>query len=345
MSNLKEFIYLDEDKLKSIFSQHEKGLLTEKQEVTSKEGKIQGSANLNKLLEILGLDLKGLGELIYSKDHTNKKILHDYMYNYLEEVLNYEKISDENKKFKDDWISGGLNYKPNFFILIEGFVSIHDYKYLSSLINEYNELLISLSTITNENPNIPDIEENFLWNIAKTQLISNNDLLNDSFIKSLSNIIHYFYDNKIIIKSRPFDDKLSLDFTGILNPIYLREDINDIVYKYTNSPMEKWYIFAQIATIFPKNDEKRKIDEYMEKINNNTEIVKKYDSYKKLTKNKNDFKIWRENNLTREDFIKLKNNSMETVLDYMFSALYSINEELSPKYPTITVTPIAIYRK
>src|SRR5690606_10099904 len=70
---------------------------------------------------------------------------------------------------------------------------------------------------------------------------------------ALLTFLKNFYKERIVIKNIPFVESPDFRFVGSLNPIYLRESIENIIYKYGTAPKEEWFMFAQIASI-PNNE-------------------------------------------------------------------------------------------
>lgn len=127
MLSIREFIYLDTERLKSIFSQVEKGLLTEMKSNKENSSKIGGELGTDNVLSFL-VDAKSMGELVFSNSESETKTLHDHMYNHIETKLIHEKniinIPDNTKKLPKD-------LKDNSFVLLKGKIKIEDYRLLS----------------------------------------------------------------------------------------------------------------------------------------------------------------------------------------------------------------------
>ncbi|MEE8194765.1 MAG: hypothetical protein V3T73_04620 [Dehalococcoidales bacterium] len=86
--NIRDFLYLDVERTKSIFAQLEKGLVTgrERVEGTAKEISGKGGGGIPALLS-----LAAKGKFIWENEERETKTLHDYMYEHVE-----SKIRDRN---------------------------------------------------------------------------------------------------------------------------------------------------------------------------------------------------------------------------------------------------------
>lgn len=323
MLTIREFIYSDTERLKSIFSQVEKGLLTEMKVDKGNSSKVNGEMGTGSLLSAL-VDAKGMGELLFSNSESETKTLHDHMYNHIEEKLisenNIINIPGNTKKLPKD-------LKNNSFILLKGKIKIEDYALLSNKINVFNDLVNALNIVSN----------------------TNNRNLDDNFLNSLKLIVDEFYSNRLLVTSMPYEKNLNLRFIGPLNRNYLRDNIDNILFKFGAFPTMEWCIFGQISTILPKNHndleqiKDSKFKRIMKNYNEINMLISSADTYDMLV-NENK-KLWHSFNLSKEDFTILKSKHLENSFENIFKALDNLIHETGVKYPSIKFTPIAIYRE
>ncbi|MEE0943561.1 MAG: hypothetical protein UIB63_10690 [Methanobrevibacter sp.] len=344
MEKIREYIYLDVDRIKSIVSQIEKGLIIEKTEESGHDAELKGNVGSN-LLTNLFLDFGFEGDVLFTNRKDETKVLHDYMYNLLEKKL------DENGiiiKIPNDY--GTENYRnninPDSFILMECMIKIENYTSISDLIDNINELQVSFE-VMGLNSMSGDLEVN-QWDEAEQALRRNSQLLDESYLNSLSIFFNQFYNGKIFIKCMPFDNDVFSNFIGFIKEKYLREDIEDIIFKYGSFPSFKWYVFGQISSIPPKNynptlnvqDSKYKI------IKENWEVISKIlnesNVYKQLPSESKE--VFKNFGLNKNDFIVLKRKILDLTFENLFDIIDSLSYETSIKYPSIKFTPIAVYR-
>lgn len=125
MSVIRNFIYLDNDKLNSLYSQVFEGVA--EAIIESYFGESQNKE-----------EQKGLGKTLEEKvgevsGISTNKILHDHMYNKFEEKIK-DKIIFCNGIYNEFLI------KPNSIIKVRGRTRIEDYARLSSFLEEFNDL-------------------------------------------------------------------------------------------------------------------------------------------------------------------------------------------------------------
>lgn len=309
MNLLRNFIYLNTDKIKSIYSQIEQGLIlessSEKNNQKSVEGQIEGKASL---FELLGIDAKAMSELLTQNKKTETKTLHDHMYNYIENKLVSEeyitKINCESLEIKNKWEEKKLTEKINTgsLVLIECLIRIEDYVYMKNLFEKFNDLLIAVDILSKSDREDYN-KNNHNWKNTKKEMKIKSELMNDDFVKSFSTVLNNIYSKRILVKAFPFPDNNNLNFLGPIKKEYLRDDIEEIILKYGFSSNIKWNVFGEISLI---PEEKIKINDH---------------NYKN-------------NNIDSLDF------AFETIFD----SIDELNKETKNK-SSVTFTPIAIYHE
>lgn len=350
MLNIREFIYLDVERMKSILSQIEKGLLLEVTEEKGQEMGFEGGLSTGSILGSV-VDAQGMGKFLINNNETETRTLHDYMYNIIEEKLLAEnyliEIPDENQVNKrvNNWPK---ELKDNSFVLIKGKIKIEDYSILSGILENMNEFSVALSVITSESKSGFFIGEE-QWNLLEKNLGEKNLLLDDSYIKAMSIILRQFYKDKLILTCMPYKKNSNLTFVANLNRNYLRENIEDIIFKYGSLPLSDWFIFGRVSTILPKEYDSTKItnDPVYKRIKNNwseiNSIINTKENFKDL--NTDNQRKWKSLGLNEEDFEILKLKNLELSFENIFNSINQLSYETGVKYPSVVFTPIAIYRK
>lgn len=247
--NIRDFVYVDIERLKSIISQLEEGLVVNAEE---SRGDTLGT-NANAGVGIYGL-LKGEveAEVQLHKNISETKSLHDYIYNKVEATLldadKLHKIPSDNYNDPDSTRDSLTNTS---FILIEGYVNINDFKQLRELLENFGDLSLFLAKCQLDGQKFKKARD------QKTALSALTSKLEEGFDENMrSGLILFFdmfYKDRITIKSMPYEDNSDFRFVGNLNPKYLRDDISSIIYKYGTAPISKWTIFAQVASIPPSD--------------------------------------------------------------------------------------------
>ena len=350
MLNIREFIYLDVERMKSILSQIEKGLLLEVTEEKGKEMGFEGGISSGSILETF-VNAQGMGKYLISNNETETRTLHDYMYNIIEEELLAEnyliEIPDDNQVNKrvTNWPK---EVKDNSFVFIKSKIKIEDYSILSSILENMNDLSVALSVINLVSKSgFYNGEEQ--WNRTEKNLEETNLLLDKSYIKSMSLILRQFYKDKLILTCMPYKKNSNLTFVANLNRNNLRENIEDIIFKYGSLPLSDWFIFGRVSTILPKEYDSTKItnDPVYKRIKNNwseiNSIINSVENFKNL--NTDNQRKWKSLGLNEEDFEILKLKNLELSFENIFNSINQLSYETGVKYPSIVFTPIAIYRK
>lgn len=254
--SLRDFIYLDTDRLKSIIAQFEGGIATSATEgkITTKQLEAEIKGNL-----IAVVNAKGGASYLWQNENKETKSLHDYIYNKVEEILvSNELLTKIPEDITSEDVSSGLAkdmISPTSFILIKGKVNINDYKKMKNIIEKFNELGKFIGRCSIMGKDMSD----FTKKQQQDALVEaqNSMKIDDWLLKGIDLFIETFYKDRLVIKLAPFDDSLQFHFAGDLNKAYLREEIDSIIYKYGTAPQEEWTIFAQVASIPKENNEGR----------------------------------------------------------------------------------------
>jgi hypothetical protein len=345
---IRDFIYLDVERMKSIIAQIDEGIVEsstkEKNIHKAVSGKGQGSGGISGLAKLKG---EIGGEIFWENKETETKTLHDYMYNVLEKVLKDQEliyiISEDDVKIKKAWKGGTFSKEisDNSFVLIKGKVMIDDYNQFGMIANNASEL----GELFGE---------------------GQDPFFNDEKMDGILTLIKVFYQNELFVKVLPFSDNPYLRFIGNLKRESLRDSIESITFKYSTNPVSDWYFFGQISSIFPKdyNPQKSIMETKYGKIiqeagNINTilnnlaregfNINSNYDLdqiniSELLNISPQQIEFLKSFHLDKLDYAVLKNVGFDTVFESVFNAFRMVDYALSTKFPSITFTPIAVYR-
>lgn len=344
MENIREYIYLDIERIKSIFSQMEEGLIIQKNDESSNEKSVEGEVGSGILSEFL-LNIRGDAKVLFSNKNEETKVLHDYMYNYIEKkMINKKQIKKIPEEYDEKKVHNELT--PNSFVLLDCYIRFEDYSSMTNIINDFNDFIVALE-IFGLNPFSSNSNVN-QWEETEENLKNNSKLFDEAYINALSLFFKQLYNEKLIIKCIPFDEDIFSNFIGLIKKDCLRETIEDIFFKYGISPTVKWQVFGQISSIPRKNAQENIIfrDSKYNTVKENwdliSSILNESNTYKQL--NKSSKEKWKELKLKKEDFIIFKGKVLELTFEQFFDSMHLISEITSVKYPSIKFTPIAIYR-
>lgn len=147
--SIRDFIYLDVERLKSILSQIDEGLL-EKVDASAgsnETGQLSAEAKIPLLANV-----GGAGTYVASSQVTETRTLHDHIYNYVE-----EKLLDAGGLFvlgeeltADDWLRDEVrsDISPTAFVLVKGKVLVNDFQYMKSYLGQFNDIAAALARLS-----------------------------------------------------------------------------------------------------------------------------------------------------------------------------------------------------
>jgi len=254
MTAVRDFIYLDVDRVKSVLSQLDKGLLESVSSAESRTKQVGGGAT-GGLAGVVGLS--GKAELLWANGQTETRTLHDHIYNLAEDAL---KQSDMlvlvpgelcDADIDAGYLHDGLGETD--FVLVSGHVVINEFAKMREFLDRFNEIGRFLAfTTVGDRTGRSKSERDKLMKAA----IQENDLeLPKQLITGMEVVFDVFYRDRVVVKIRPLPGSPMSTFAGVLRPEFLREPIDTIVYKYGLVPPTPWRMLAQVAAIPKQGDE------------------------------------------------------------------------------------------
>ncbi len=341
MKTIKDLIYFDYDKAKSLNSQLKGGIISELTRAVEEEGTISSE---------IGFDIKVLKGRVGGSGkertlRTEKIELYHELLNEIEKSLLEKKIlTDLNDEFEKEGNSFNdfLETVPGFtYIKSTGWSSFEDFERFKRIMNNFNEIqrLIYASALEN-NPEIikfkeqindlrkeikaskkanktPElkklnaIEKNFDKTIEKE---SGTVFLDEMFIERIETFLNTFSPNRLNFRLAPFDVFNDFQILANLKSEYLvNGDFENVIFTYGSRPNVKLSVLGIITSCPQKVDVRVDLnDEYL--------------GYE-------------------EDELQ-----EEAAFEKAFRGVFSSFEEFEkfffvPTYPKIAVSPIAIYRE
>lgn len=243
----RDFIYLDVERVRSLFSQIEEGLIESKTQAKGAEQVVKGKIEGN-------IPLIGGGSVstntLWKKNETETRVLHDHMFNHVEHLLQKSSsFIDVNKRFKGGWDRDTVadSLKPTSFIKMQGKVKINDFAYMSALMRDFHEIgkIISSFSIADKIEGKTKKEKAVARRVAADSM----NLPEKKFIDNLATILEKFYGDSIVIKIWPFSDKSDCVFVCRIDKQYLRDSVEDLNFKFGVNPEDDWVLVAQVARI------------------------------------------------------------------------------------------------
>lgn len=249
---IRDFIYLDNDRMYSLYSQIFKGIskniLTESHSGVSSEN----SALKKKSSEIATL----IGEESFRE--IESKIMHDNLYTQLEDKLkNVIKIIDEDYDF-----SRVNEIEKSFIIKIVGNAFVNDYNRLEEFMAKFNKLGLVIAKSVYEAKNEMDKKNTTVKRVQETEGLS----YNEDGLKDLKFVSEFFNKGSLEVVISPDVKNSNALFKGVLQRDSLRIDETSLRLLYGNEPNLKWTMVGQLTYVENINKEN-----LIEKINSQTE--------------------------------------------------------------------------
>lgn len=341
MPVIRDFIYIDVERLNSLYSQVFQGVvnslvsteLNESEDAhTQKGGKDYSGSTLE-------------ARVAAASYKTESKLLHDHMYNLLENRIQnaiIEPINIDSSNCVD--LLGQA-----FMIKIRGSAEIWDYERLKFIFENFNEIGLALSYITNfqHRQGYAQLLKNLENEIKEVKKASNrkneisqlqkqiDDLkklldpvevaknaslhFDESFLKSISSLTSTFYSGGLEVVIHPQGVSENILFRSVLDAQWLRISKEHLRALYAGQKAVNWIVVGQV-TYVPNNDQ----------------FASKQVSIPTT--------------LLNDSISKSDSEIAETVRDSyrnLVSAYYELEKSFyeSKKLPEIIIHPIAIYRE
>ncbi|MFW6409296.1 DUF6414 family protein [Acinetobacter baumannii] len=252
---LRNFIYLDTQKLYSIYSQLFNGFT---ESVISETGNIETKGETQKGPLGSGNSLNDLLEI--ASKSVEKKFLHDHAYSEFESYLEENSLLQEICNTTEITIEH-LKAKP--FIKIKALVRFDNYEKIKDFFRDFNEVGIAISSLSNFEEVIALVNEletqkSSLKDKGKIREIelqinklkdfkdiaaSEGLYLDPYFLKQLTTIMQFGYNDEFSL-SQVVDNK---QFTTYLNRDYLRESPELITRKYHLASFKEIVVIGSIS--------------------------------------------------------------------------------------------------
>ena len=243
--DLKDFIYLDIDRVRSFTSQLFEGIPETSDSKNGKEQDIKGKFKGGVPLLASGGVESGL---LLRQEKTETKSLQHYIYVLFEDRLNdLEKLSVLNEKFDEkDWFEGIVRkgLKESEFIKITANVKIFDYEYLDNafkMVKGLPETVAELTSMSSTKERRKQKKRETLKEMGAQDW--------DSTINQISKIMDTMYKGIISLKIYPVGTDSAPYLLGRLNKNYLQYDRETLLFQYGTEPNQEWTIVGQISTI------------------------------------------------------------------------------------------------
>ena len=203
--SIRDFIYLDAERLKSILSQIDEGLLEKVDKVagSSGTGQLGAEASVPFLAKI-----GGSGTYVASSQVSETRTLHDHIYNYVEKkLLDADALFVLDEELTPvDWLNDAVRREVSStaFVLVRGRALINEFQYMKSYLGRFNEIaaaLVRLGTVEKAKA-IPEGQRKAFVNeqLAAIQMPKAQQ-------DDLHKVLETFIRNNLVVRILPFAEQ------------------------------------------------------------------------------------------------------------------------------------------
>ena len=336
MGSIKDLIYFDFEKVKSISSQLTGGLINEITREFGDENVIDGSLGINFQVLKVGTGGKSSEKTI----RTEKIELYHEVLNQLESELESKKLLTN---LNENFLNGNRSFTdftlefPNFsFIKATGWAKFEDFDKLKLISSNFNDIqrFINYSDLEG-NPELQTLKEQI--NDKKIELkknknaaskdyvilsamekkldkLSKGTYFDENWIERMIIFLDTFSPHRLNLRLLPFDEFTNFQILTSLNEKYLTiESYDRLLYNYGSRPNIKLSVLGIITSCPPENESRIHPD--------------------------NEFNLLDDNELN-------ETQGFEKAFRNLFSTFENLEKFFFvPSYPKIGIYPLAIYRE
>lgn len=230
----RDFIYIDKDRMYSLYSQIFKGVVESLAEsISYSKEDTEKKKNLEETIIDASVKVQNI-------------VLFDHIYNTLEEKLQPHMLVINELTTRED-------IKPSSLIKVTGYTVVEDYEHLLYLMQNFNDIGMAIATLNLKNieKNKDQISKNSIDQYAK----NNGLFLDKKFTESVVKIIQNFHGNSMEISLELDDGVLDACFKAFLDQKYLRISNNSIRTLYGHRPCMKWTLVGEVTNVmYQSND-------------------------------------------------------------------------------------------
>lgn len=257
MPVIRDFIYLDTDRIRSLISQLEEG-------VVESFSKSLGATSTIKSVVKGGVPLVGGAEggleQLWRRDNHENRTLHDFIYSHLESLLLKNGFLREVKSgvYKDEWAINKFREElsSTHFLLVDSHVELSDYARVRKIIENFNDIgkFVAWAGASAVGKDKQEIEKLF-----QISLKAGSGLQIDRRIQEgIPLVIKELLGEKLLVSANPFCVDSGFNFVGVLRPEFLREEMSTLLVKYGSMPSEPWRVCCQVASLSPNSRKESK---------------------------------------------------------------------------------------
>ncbi|MBB1286465.1 hypothetical protein HRH25_18935 [Flavisolibacter sp. BT320] len=339
MNSIKDLIYFDYDKAKSLNSQLTGGLISELTRAIESEGGLSSE---------VGFDVKILKSKIGSNNKERSirtetiEVYHELLNQIEKSLFERNILTDINKSFEESGKSFNdfLIEVPSYtYVKATGWSAFEDFERFKRIMNNFNEIQrLIYGSVLESHEEVKQIKEqiNDVKKNLKNKNSSNKDLvrlkaieknfdkaieresgailLDETFIERVETFLNTFSPNRINFRLAPFDIFNDFQILANLKSEHLvNGSFENVIYTYGSRPNIKLSVFGVITSCPQKQDVR----------------VDLYDEY-----------------IAYQDDELADEARFEKAFRNVFSTFENFEKFFFvPSYPKVSISPIAIYRE
>lgn len=225
MTSIRDFVYLDIERVRSLVSQLEEGVIETFSKSLGSNSKVSGNIKGG----ILGIASGESGiEQLWRRDTQENRSLNDFLYTRLEDQLVKEGLVDRinSESIDEDGLEGfrsGLSSTQ--FLLLDAQVELNDLARMNALFKKFNDLGKFFAWTSAQNNVVGDKNKKDLEYHKMLKDPDSNFQIDKRLQDGLSQVIEILLSEKIVLRAKPFETEFPMNFVGILRPDFLREDM------------------------------------------------------------------------------------------------------------------------
>lgn len=248
MARVRDFIYFDVERVRSLVSQLDEGVVDSLSNSLGRSSSAKGEVKGG----VLGLASGGVGvDQLWRSDSEESRSLNDFIFTRLEDLLLSEQLVSEIAPSEEQGAEIELRarLKPTDFLIIDSNVELNDLARMNLLIKKFNEIGRFLAWLGLQQEGGPKVTDSQL---SKALGGASSGLQLDKNMQiGLSLMIENLIGEQTLIRCMPFRGDRAASFVGVLDPSCLREKMSAILTKFGSRPAERWKVFCQIASLNP----------------------------------------------------------------------------------------------
>lgn len=241
---IRDFIYLDWERIRSISSQLLQGIPDEMKIESSDQKEIHasGSIGLNTLLPFIPINAEAGGDFRFYQTKSETRSLHHHIYSLVEkQLLENEIIQNIDANFSENrWKEG--DFFDGQYALISGLIRFSDYEYISHWLESYGEYFQTIMNIDLQQlkQNSPEFNE-------KRKEINNTlKYIKNYQLDKLSKLIRELFGDIIQIKIVPNISHSNHILTGSCIKDFFYDIPHVLWQKFGYEVDADWVVFCQI---------------------------------------------------------------------------------------------------